>query len=319
MEDIFNFRNYINQLFNNLRDRKRVIQFLKKSVFFLGLFFLLYWLGSFIPEGFDWVMFFKKGLVSPIWTPWAKPIIDLLAPHGYGLVFALSLIGLSARAYRYKPSPFPIALAVISLPTLWVIFLGNLDGLVLFGMLIMPVGIPLVLMKPQVAAFSVLARKDWFIAAVVWGLLSMAIWGFWPTRMLLVTTPQWKIDWAQDIAIFPWGLIPALPLLWFSRGDQDLLMAAGSLATPHLFPYHFILLMPALARMRWYWMIITWVVSWTPLLTNWLDPWAWHFGNLMSICFWFGIYLNKDHSQRSSWLLFIRKKLDKTTSLNTES
>lgn len=70
-------------------------------------------------------------------------------------------------------------------------------------------------------------------------------------------------------------------------------MAAGSLATPHLFPYHFIILMPSLGRMRLPWMLLTWVISWTPLLANWVGPIGWHFGNLMSLAFWFGIYLNK--------------------------
>lgn len=285
--------NYINQVKIFLQDPLKIQQSLKKCALYLVLFVFLYIIGSFLPEGFDWVMYFKKGLVHPIWTPWTKPIIDFFVPKGYGLVFALSVIGMGVRAYRYKPSPFPAILAFLSLPTLWVFFMGNLDGLVLFGMLIMPVGIPLVLMKPQVSAFALLARKDWFIAAVVWTLFSLIIWGFWPIRMLMVTTTEWKAEWVQDITIFPWGLILALPLLWLSRGDQDLLMAAGSLATPHLFPYHFILLMPALARMRWYWMILTWTVSWTPLLSNWLGSWAWHLGNLLSLCFWFGIYLNK--------------------------
>ena len=107
----------------------------------------------------------------------------------------------------------------------------------------------------------------------------------------MVMTPAWKAEWTQDITLFPWGLLPGLVLLWFSRGDEDLLMAAGSLMTPHLFPYHFIVLMPALARMTWPWMLLTFFVSWTPLLANWFGPQAWRFGNLMSLCFWFGIYL----------------------------
>jgi hypothetical protein len=70
-------------------------------------------------------------------------------------------------------------------------------------------------------------------------------------------------------------------------------MAAGSLATPHLFPYHFIVLMPALARMNRRWMWATWLLTWSPLLANWLGPWAWHLGNLASLSFFAGIYLNR--------------------------
>jgi hypothetical protein len=275
------------------RDRQRITNYLKKTGFYVVLFFILYGIGSLLPEGFDWVMYFKEDRIHPIWTPWTINIIRVVVPLGYGFVFALSVLGIGIRAHRYKKSPIPIAFAILSLPTLWVFFMGNLDGLVLFGMLFMPVGVPLVLMKPQVAAFALLARRDWFITAAIWGILSLLIWGFWPQNMLMVMTPEWKIGWVQDITLFPWGLLIGLPLLWFSKRDQDLLMAAGTLITPHLFPYHFIMLMPALARMRWYWMLITWAVSWTPLLSNWWGDWAWHLGNLMSLCFWFGIYLSE--------------------------
>ncbi len=53
------------------------------------------------------------------------------------------------------------------------------------------------------------------------------------------------------------------------------------------------LLMPSLARMKWPWLIATWIISWTPLMANWWGPRAWHFGNLMSVFFWLGIYFSK--------------------------
>jgi hypothetical protein len=182
----------------------------------------------------------------------------------------------------------------LNLPVLWVFIMGNLDGMGLFGMLVMPWGIPLVLMKPQLAAFALLARRRWFITAVAWTVLSLIIWGFWPLNLLLVGSPEWKAEWVQDISLFPWGLIIALPLLWFSRGDEDLLIAAGSLATPHLFPYHFIWLAPSLARMKPAWLILAWLVSWLSLpAANALGNWAWHAGNLMSLAYWFGIFLSR--------------------------
>jgi hypothetical protein len=292
-----NFHSRIEEIWitfsNKYLTKEKFIPRIKNAGLYLVLFILLYGIGSLIPEGFDWIHYYKAGRLHPIWTPWSMWIIKILAPCGFGLVFALSAIGIGVRSVRYNRSPFPLALAILSLPTLWVIYMGNLDGLVLLGMLIMPVGIPLVLMKPQVSAFSLLARKDWLLVGILWVLLSLILWGFWPKNLLMVTTSDWKAEWTQDISIFPWGILLGLPLLWFSRGDQDLLMAAGSLMTPHLFPYHFIILMPSLGRMRWYWMLITWAISWTPLLANWLGPTAWHFGNLMSLCFWFGIYLNK--------------------------
>ena len=148
-------------------------------------------------------------------------------------------------------------------------------------------------MKPQIASFALLAKKSSLIASIVWILFSFLIWGFWPLNWLTVFSQGWKAEWVQDITLFPWGLLIALPLLWFSRKDEDLLMAAGSFATPHLFPYHFILLMPALGRMKRLWMVPCWLLSWSPLLANWWGPNAWHMGNLFALCMWCGIYFSR--------------------------
>ncbi len=279
--------------FSRALEKEKFRDLAKKSIFFLFLFIVLYGIGTLVPEGFDWIHYYKPGISYPIWTPWMNPIIKLISPLGFGFVFALTVLGISIRAFQYKRSAIPILLALCSFPTLWVFFMGNVDGLILFGMLLMPPAVPLVLMKPQISAFSLLAKRKWLYAGIIWIIISLIVWGFWPERLLLVTTSSWKTEWVQDISLFPWGMLIGLPLLYFSRGDQDLLMAAGSLMTPHLFPYHFIILMPSLARMKWYWMLITYIASWTPLFANWLGPNAWHFGNLLSICFWLGIFLNK--------------------------
>ncbi|MFZ3080273.1 MAG: hypothetical protein WA109_11350 [Bellilinea sp.] len=228
--------------------------------------------------------------MSPVWTPWTPVILKFL---NWPLVVAITLFAIIYRAFRYNRSPWPIALAVLSLPTMWVLYLGNLDGLVLAGLLLLPWGVPLAAMKPQLAAFALLAKKSSIVAGVVWGLISLAIWGLWPLNFMNTLTPDWRVEWVQDISLFPWGIFIALPLLWLSRGDEDLLMAAGSFVTPHLFPYHFILLMPSLARMNPIWMVVTWFVSWTPLLANWVGPIGWRMGNVLAACIWLGIYFGK--------------------------
>ena len=269
-------------------------QWVKPALIVLVTFILLYIAGHFVPAGFDWVMHFEKGIVPPIWTPWTRVVIKFL---NWPMVFAITLLAIGLRCFHNQRNPVPIFFAIVSLPTLWVLFIGNLDGIVLLGLLCLPWGAPLVLMKPQVSAFALLANKKSFIAGTVWVLLSLLIWGLWPLNFFMVLDPSWKVEWTQDISLFPWGLLIAIPLMWFSRKDEDLLMAAGTFATPHLFPYHFIMLMPSLARMKWPWMLSTWIISWTPLLANWLGPIGWHFGNLMSVFFWLGIYFSRKSSQ----------------------
>jgi hypothetical protein len=280
---------------NNLR---QTIQEHHKSILaWAALFVLFYIVGFFLPEGFDWRVYYSQHRLHPIWTPWTKPILYLL---NWQLVVAITLWSVCFRAYRYNKSPLMIALAVLSLPTLWVLFMGNLDGIVLLGLLLLPWGVPLALMKPQLSAFALLAKKKWFLAGAIWGVLSLVIWWLWHLNFLMVLEPEWKVEWIQDISLFPWGLLIGIPLLWFSREDEDLLMAAGSFITPHLFPYHFMLLMPALGRMSKFWAVLTWLVSWTPLLANWLGNNAWHFGNLLGACLWLGIYLNKQKVQEQA-------------------
>ncbi|NPV78292.1 MAG: hypothetical protein HPY59_18200 [Anaerolineae bacterium] len=262
---------------------------LRKEILVLVFFALvLFAAGYFLPTGFDWERQYSKGIFPGFWMPWTRPLVSLL---NLPAVFAITILAIGVRAYRYRPSPMAILLALVSLPVLWVLHLGTLDGLSLLGMLLLPWGAPLVLIKPQIASFALLAGKRSLVVTVIWILISFAIWGFWPLGFREIFAPDWRVEWQQDISLFPYGLVLAIPLLWFSRGDQDLLMAAGSLATPHLFPYHFIVLMPTLARMRWYWMIAVWLVTWAPIfMANWWGPLFWHSGNLASIVFWLGIY-----------------------------
>ena len=256
----------------------------------VALFAFLYIVSLFIPKGFDWIVYYSKGSLHPIWTPWTTVILKFL---NWPLVVTITLFAIIFRTYQYNRSPLPIALAVLSLPTIWVLYMGNLDGVVLLGILLLPWGVPLAVMKPQLSAFALLANKKSILAGVIWGAISLAIWGLWPLNFTMVLSPGWKAEWVQDISLFPWGAIIAIPLLWFSRGDEDLLMAAGSFVTPHLFPYHFILLVPALGRMKPAWMVLTWLISWTPLISNWVGPIGWHMGNVLGACLWLGIYFSK--------------------------
>lgn len=274
---------YINNLRGYLPGHKSV-------VIWIGLFALFYLIGMAIPAGYDWAVDFSKGNFPSFWTPWTPVISSLL---NWPLIFAITVFSVTYRTYKYNRSPIAIALAILSLPTMWVLFLSNLDGLVLAGLLLLPWGAPLALMKPQLAAFAFLARKESLIAAVIWLLISLTIWGLWPMNFSTILSPEWRVTWANDISLFPWGLIIAFPLMWLSRGDEDLLMAAGSFATPHLFPYHFILVMPALGRMKPGWMIVSWLISWTPLLAQYIGPIGWHGGNILGICIWIGVYLNR--------------------------
>lgn len=273
-------------------ERDEAVTMLRMSGLLAAFYLFLYGIGQFIPLGFDWKCCFSTGQIPSLHVPWVLPLVRVLNPAS---IFALTVMGLTLRVRKYRGSIWIAALALLSLPTLWVLFLGNLDGLVVFGLVLLPIGVPLVLLKPQIAAFALLANRGWIFAAIVWTLISVLIWGLWPLHLLDFgfAGADWRANWPQDITLFPWGILITMPLLWLSRGDADLLMAAGSFGTPHLFPYHFVVLMPALARIKWFWALLSWMLSFTPLLANWYGPTAWHFGNLFGVSVWLGVYLNK--------------------------
>jgi hypothetical protein len=269
-------------------ERAQILRYLRITVVLVMVFCVLYVAGAFIPVGFDWKCCFSTGHLGEFFVPWMQPIVRLFNPQS---IFAITILALIVRMWRYRARPWRVMLAIISLPTLWLLFLGNVDGLVMVGLLLLPVlGVPLVLIKPQVASFALLSNRRVFVATLIWVMLSIVLWGPWPLNLLTVGNAQWRIDWPQDITLYPWGAILAMPLLWLSRGDEDMLMAAGSLMTPHLFPYHFYILMPALGRMRARWAILSWAISFAPLLANYWGPVAWHFGNLLSLTLWYGLF-----------------------------
>ena len=245
---------------------------------------------SFIPLGFDWNAYFSIHALPPFWMPWTMPLLYLVSPQALS---SAAILGTALRIYQLRGSMWRFPLALLSLPMLWMLFKSDVDGLALIGLVTLPYGVPLLLVKPQLGAFALLANRRYFAAGAIWGLISVLFWGLWFTRLQLVGGPQWHLDWPQDISLLPWGLLVALPLLWLGRGDADMLMAAGSFATPHLFPYHFVLVMPAISRMSWPWAILCWAFSFAPLLANWGGPWAWHLGNLLGLCVWLGLYVSK--------------------------
>ncbi len=253
-------------------------------------FVLLYVIAGYVPAGFDWVVFFGRGIAPAFFVPWIQWVLPLLT---WPLVVSLTMIALGWATWRRKGDPLTLLLVLFNLPVMWTLFLGQLDGLALLGLCLMPGGVALALLKPQITSFAMLANRRWFIAAVIWGILSFAIWGLWPLNLVGRVGSEWKSTQPQDISLFPWSIPFVLPLLWLSRGDDDMLMAVGSLATPLLVPYHFLVIMPSLARLSRPLQVLCWALSWMPLSANWLGPIGWRFGNIFSIVLWLGLWYSR--------------------------
>lgn len=246
---------------------------------FAGLAAVFTWAGGFLPVGgnlgWDWRYFWGQHRIPAFYPPWTAWVV---APLTWPLLIGLTLAAVGVAGLRRAAQPLSLAAALLSLPVFWVVGLGQLDGLVVLGVLGLPWLAPLVLMKPQVAWLGLAARPAYLLAAGAAFLVSLAVWGVWPLRILQAMGTYGHQRAEQDIGLGLWGLPLLLLLAWPSRGDVDMLMIAGASVAPYLVPYSLLPLTPALARLparaAWVGMLL----SWTPFLANWLGPAGWWLG-----------------------------------------
>jgi hypothetical protein len=198
----------------------------------------------------------------------------------------LGLAGVGLAALKRAMHPVSAVAALLLLPVFWTIFWGQLDGLVVVGLLGLPWLVPLALPKPQVSAFALGARKWHLAAGLAWLAISLVVWGPWPLRLLAVNSYYAEGRYVQDIAIGWAGLVAAVPLFWFSRGDMDMLMLSGVFMTPHLIPYNMLPFAPAIARLKPGPALAACLLSWLPFSSNWLGKWGWWLGWLFVVWLW---------------------------------
>ena len=233
--------------------------------------------------GFDWIHFFEPVELPAFYPPWAKLIVS---PLTWPLLIGLTLSGVSLAILKRSIHPISGAAAFFTLPLFWTLFLGQIDGIVALGLLGLPWLAPISLIKPQVTIFAFLARRSFLIGLVLCLLISIAIWGFWFIDMFSVWTIHEEGKYVNDIALGLWGIPISAVLLWYSKGDMDMLMAAGVFATPYLLPYNLIPLIPAISRLNPVAAIMASLISWLPFSANWIEG-GWYFGWLFIIWIWY--------------------------------
>jgi len=228
-----------------------------------------------LPLAFDWITFFVDAHNIPaFYPPWTAWIVRFLT---WPLLIGITLSTYTVAVIKRAQSLASAILAFLVLPLWWTLFLGQLEGLALLGVLGLPWLMPLVLLKPQVAGWVIFSSKRAIAVACIMLVVSLVIWGFWPAKMLIYYAEHADVGrWPQDVSLGLWGLPLAALVLWQVPGwDADKLRLAGACVTPALIPYNLLPLMPALARLSWPWALAVALTSWLPLLANWAGPWAW--------------------------------------------
>jgi hypothetical protein len=242
---------------------------------------------------FGWLTLFGLALVmmSFLPTPGADfhppdaPFIDyppwitllVFSVRSVAIANALTLTALAFALWRYNAKPIHYLLAFTSMPLYANLWLSQYEFIPLFGIILLPWSLPLAITKPQVAAWGVLAwwlrqPSKWKIAgAVMLGvLLSFLVYGWWPSRLQTPTTLHTYYNlsawyWGGTIA----GVIAVIAALWVAcrTRDVDQAMALGALATPYIQSHSYLLLLPALARLSGWRLILVWLTSWSGLAT----------------------------------------------------
>ena len=263
------------------------LPFWQGALAFIGLTLLLSLTGLFLRPGgmigFDWIHFFSTKVSPPFYPPWTTWVLQGLS---WPLLLGLTLTAFGIASFQRARYRLSVALAFFSLPLLWTLFLGQLDGLALMGVLGLPWLAPLALIKPQVSLFAFGARRSSLLALVAVLVLSFLLWGYWPAQMLAHESYLAEGRYVNNISLGLYGLPLFLATVWASRGDPDMLMLSGSFITPYLIPYSFLPLTPAIARLHPAVAFIAVLLSWLPLSANWLGDSGWWLGWLFIAWTW---------------------------------
>lgn len=231
--------------------------------------------------GWDWFFFFNENnlsynIASPssAYPPFAKFFLSLLTwmewRQSLALLNSITLVTIAVATWQCGGRYGSIGLALLTPPLYFLLWIGHPDGLVLLG--VVTGFIPLVLIKPQVAGWSLLKNRASVFWTTVLLVVSLVIWGLWPLNML-------KAPMAHPAA-FGWAVtgwpIAVLGFVLLIGAGTDIyrLMAAGCLLSPHLIPYHLAVLVPAIGKVRGYCQILMWASSFLLILGLGLGGWA---------------------------------------------
>jgi hypothetical protein len=223
--------------------------------------------------GIDWYLFFTSHdpyfniTTANAYPPFTKYFIILLTNLNWrislGLINSLVLVSIALLTYKGQKKFLPIILALVNFPVFTLFWAGQIDGLTLLG--IASGFIPLILIKPQVAIWSVFQNKRWFLWTVFLIIISLIIWPLWPEKNLGSAIYVQPLEFGWYIMGWPIALLGIL-LLIGAGNDPFRLMAAGCLVSPYLMPYHMAILVPIIGRAKGYRPFFIWAASWLMLL-----------------------------------------------------
>lgn len=273
--------------------------------------------------GWDWyTVYFKHSELLFWYPPWTSLLtnpLTLALPWRVGLalsngltVSALAIATLRESRMQSRWGYVGAVMAVFTPAVFVLLWAGQVDGWALLGYLLLPWGVPLLLIKPTIGAFVLLARKQWFLAGLAFAAATLLLWPEWPLRAVSihvvgnyphVATMGWyKLGW-------PIAVVGLVLMLFTNRRDPLHLMAAGTFLMPYVFPYHLVLIFPVLGRLRSVSQLLLWLSIWVSALPFMFgNAWALA-GYVFPIAAWFA--LRAQTQVEDTWLFEVRAQWTK--------
>lgn len=221
------------------------------------------WHHNFRPAALNWQnpYFREARIFNPPWIfPVLYPLAVLPHPAGVSLLIVISVIAIT----KYTGSIKKTLLVAVSAPMAALLVLGQLDALLLFGLMIpYGLGLPILIAKPQGVFLTILPRLNrWSILIMLLVLVtSVFIWGEWWWN-IIGQRPNPK----GNMSLFPYSIVLGIPLAFLGlKRKSDALLCVGSLCFAPYFMTHSLL--PAVAAIiretnNWRWWVAIVLGSW---------------------------------------------------------
>ena len=231
--------------------------------------------------GFDWTVRFYPGaiLFNTPWVNWVVAPFRLLGVReALAVLNSIMLVTVAvatAREANYERRElWVVALALFTPPIFMVMWDGQIDGLALLGLFGLPWLVPFALVRPHLTIWAILSRRNWTLGAMIFGALSLIFWGWWPATVLGGMEFNLGHPMAMGWARLGWPIgVLGIVMLIFAGDDIYRLLAAGTVAASYLMPYHFLILLPSMGRVKGWRRIVLWACAWLSLLVPALaDP-----------------------------------------------
>lgn len=228
--------------------------------FVLLLFVAGVYLFSYAPAGDDWETFYgaARRIIdgTPVYgervthafysnPPWVAGLLVPAALFPFqiaqGIVATASLVVIVVLTRRFQMNVAKMVLVLLSPPMIYTLLHGQIDALILAGVMLPSEWWPVVaLSKPQVAIGLIFGvkRQRWLRAILLAAgviLLSFLLWGNWPRDLIHQPAPFVSATHNIWLGLWPFQ-VPvgiALMLVGLSKGDERQLIAASPFFAPY--------------------------------------------------------------------------------------